>query len=441
MNEASGKLSDLLAYFKRETGDRQAKTLWRRINVSVRNSKFMLFLVFVNMITALADILTAESLHNAQFGLRLIMGTWASAASTIIFTYRGQLMGTVFQRMADVSSSLEQLEDSVIQDRFRRHCKLILRVVKIYTFLSILSMSGLGEFSARGPTNWQRALSKLFHQWKYGDLSRMQLDPRDSITSWVFYLGLLFQIAALPPAMAAYFLLACIVTIHMSLAEGHAGIGRALKIGKSLSFCANLQRNTLAAALEADYILADLMPFFCAGIVGLPLFSSVEVVTKGLHADLFAFVSCPLILTSFAALCEAGDRQRALRGDIGERAFFGPWLGESPQQRRVRISMMQVITRGPSQTPERHPTGPCRHVPVRRRRKAVADSWAATAWERWTGRPPVRWSRRGSATFKWSSTCSSRSSGSTVPSEDPAHATPLSGTALGTRHVYFSAVV
>lgn len=69
-----------------------------------------------------------------------------------------------------------------------------------------------------------------------------------------------------------------------------------------------------------------------------------QVVTKGFHADLFAFVSSPLILTSFAALCEAGDRQKALRSAVGTRAFFGPWLGESPQQQRVRISIMQAST-------------------------------------------------------------------------------------------------
>ncbi|KAJ1524524.1 hypothetical protein ONE63_011016 [Megalurothrips usitatus] len=71
-----------------------------------------------------------------------------------------------------------------------------------------------------------------------------------------------------------------------------------------------------------------------------PLFSTVELVSNGLHGDKYALGLVTILVTMFVPLCLLGDALKEARLCVGDRAYQGPWLEESRRERAVRLGMM-----------------------------------------------------------------------------------------------------
>ncbi|XP_052121386.1 uncharacterized protein LOC127749019 [Frankliniella occidentalis] len=213
-----------------------------------------------------------------------------------------------------------------------RRCAKLVRFYETYAWLVEAAVAVALVF--RKPT-WQDHLAA----WMEPLIGTHQKFTAN-VLRWGFLSFQLF--VGLCAVLSDYTLVVLILVIYLSLADMYEGIGEALQTRPCDTLLARQQSVLTQAAISVDAAVAPLLPQVLIVSVVVPLLCTVEVVLNGVEADLFAVGMAPLVLFVFVPFCLVGDGMAYARVRFADLAGAGPWLEETVQRRKMRLSMVQL---------------------------------------------------------------------------------------------------
>ncbi|KAK3908237.1 Protein crossbronx-like, partial [Frankliniella fusca] len=285
------------------------------------------------------DGILSQSLVSTRsmFAIRITIGSYSCVCAMFVFKRYSAVLCDILGTLGSLAAALEPLAHPEAQARMRRTAVRSQRVVRFFVFYGATSQVLVGSLLMFVTPLWTEALA------------RSVLKPITDSDAAVSYLASTLRFAVLPVTCllpyvninAFYCLILCMIIIYNASADLYDAIGRGVENGPCHREWLAVQAGVLKVLLYTDATIADTMPHLLVVSVVLPLLSTVEVVSYGTKADVFALLMAPLIFTVFVPLCLAGDGLVAAREGMSTRAWRGPWLEESLRHKKLRLSLMQ----------------------------------------------------------------------------------------------------
>ncbi|XP_034250503.1 uncharacterized protein LOC117650950 isoform X3 [Thrips palmi] len=96
----------------------------------------------------------------------------------------------------------------------------------------------------------------------------------------------------------------------------------------------------IESARAINTATGHLLPHYVMATFTVPILSTASIVQSPEKADIFDFLSLPLMFLFFGPICEASQSMQNASGAVSSRAYSGPWLDEHAPSRRVRLQIM-----------------------------------------------------------------------------------------------------
>ncbi|XP_034250502.1 uncharacterized protein LOC117650950 isoform X2 [Thrips palmi] len=138
-------------------------------------------------------------------------------------------------------------------------------------------------------------------------------------------------------------LLTVLVDVHYTCAVLCREIGRRLETQRGVMYTRPVAATyslVIESARAINTATGHLLPHYVMATFTVPILSTASIVQSPEKADIFDFLSLPLMFLFFGPICEASQSMQNASGAVSSRAYSGPWLDEHAPSRRVRLQIM-----------------------------------------------------------------------------------------------------
>ncbi|KAE8748431.1 Odorant receptor 67 [Frankliniella occidentalis] len=296
-------------------------THWRRLKFSLRGNWVSLVASVITLFLELSAVTVPGSIPHDQVPVHvsLLLGVYSCIFAQVYLVRRVHLLQRCLALIASAASRVEEHVDAESQramlrtvrrgPRMRRFFNMCGAATEVLVVFSLFST----------PPRWGESQDRV----------------------WLHYAILLMETYATSCCLNAFYtVIVYLLNVCRACADLHVALARRLETGHATSTCASVQGVVLNATLVLNAATSDLLPHLLFGVVGVPLISTVEVVSSGNLQDIYAVGTAPLLLTLFVPICLTGERLGEARREVAFRAALGPWLEELPVVRRLRLGIL-----------------------------------------------------------------------------------------------------